>query len=298
MKTFRPIVVLGLFAKLVNCYKNDIGCHYDGDWYDSGKWYELSHKKCYCEYGKFNYCKPLLKCFSNGHGYSSGQWHELYHEKCYCKHGNWIDCKPLKLMCEWDGHEYDAGKWHDNDKEECYCGWDGEWEDCKPHHDSYDPPDHCQTITEIVCDQNSDYLCNDGDGKCYKSILCEALKKVGLDDTLDDKNAHFTVFSPTNKAFVELKLNLNDINKNDLKDVLLTHVVTNRVLDKGDLKHRCSDLLKMASGENTRTICKDNKHTLYQKGEGNSDHNKPKIINSNIHACNGIIHVVDGVILP
>ena len=55
----------------------------------------------------------------------------------------------------------------------------------------------------------------------------------------------------------------------------------------------------MATEESTRTICKrDTGFILYQKGYGNSDNNKPQVIKSDIDACNGIIHVVNKVILP
>ena len=134
------------------------------------------------------------------------------------------------------------------------------------------------------------------------SEFCQAVKNADLGSVLDDMYTDFTVFAPSNDAFDGFRNNGKDFNDNNLstrKQVLLTHVVTNRVLDEGDLKDRCGDLLTMATGKSTRTICKrDNGFILYQKGDGNSDNNKPQVIKSDIDACNGIIHVVNKVILP
>ncbi|VEU41964.1 unnamed protein product [Pseudo-nitzschia multistriata] len=52
----------------------------------------------------------------------------------------------------------------------------------------------------------------------------------------------------------------------------------------------------MTNGLDTRTVCAGDK--VFQKGSGNSDSKKPEIIEFNQKACNGVIHVVDRVILP
>jgi uncharacterized surface protein with fasciclin (FAS1) repeats len=133
------------------------------------------------------------------------------------------------------------------------------------------------------------------------SKFCQAVENADLGSTLDDMQTDFTVFAPSNDAFDGFRLNgmnFNDNNRSTRKNVLLTHVVKDRVLDEGDLKNRCGDLLTMATGKNTRTICKDMDYNLYQKGNGNSDNSKPKVIKSDIGACNGIVHVVNKIILP
>ena len=147
-----------------------------------------------------------------------------------------------------------------------------------------------QTLAEIAC--SGDF-----------SSLCNAIKKAGLYHTLDDKHTHFTAFAPTNDAFDEL-LNLlhfadaRDLSKSTLEDLLLSHVAVDHVLYMDDLKHSCGHLLTMASGDQTRTICKNEKQEIFQKGAKNPDRNKPEIILFNVKACNGIVHVVDEVILP
>ena len=52
----------------------------------------------------------------------------------------------------------------------------------------------------------------------------------------------------------------------------------------------------MTNGKESRTICEDG--ATYQKGGGNSDDDRPEITNTDIEACNGVIHVVSEVMLP
>lgn len=52
----------------------------------------------------------------------------------------------------------------------------------------------------------------------------------------------------------------------------------------------------MTNGKYTRTICRGDH--IFQKGSGNTKDDKPEIIGIDVEACNGVIHVVDEVILP
>jgi hypothetical protein len=52
----------------------------------------------------------------------------------------------------------------------------------------------------------------------------------------------------------------------------------------------------MTNGEDSRTVCKGD--AIYQKGGGNTDDALPQIISADIVACNGVVHVVDNVMLP
>ena len=91
---------------------------------------------------------------------------------------------------------------------------------------------------------------------------------------------------------------VHDIPTRTLKDVLLLHFRCGDYLYKYDLKHRCSYLLHMANGDDTRTICRDGTQRLFQKGNGNTDDDRPRIVDFDKEACNGVIHTVDEVILP
>ena len=114
-----------------------------------------------------------------------------------------------------------------------------------------------------------------------------------MEETLD--SGAWTVFAPTNKAFEEelgeeLGLFLTD--QRGLVEMLLFHAVE-EVLSKDNLN--CGNLIEMANGEKSRTLCQDGK--LFQKGAGNPMSDMPEVVGPDVNACNGIIHVVDEVLL-
>lgn len=132
------------------------------------------------------------------------------------------------------------------------------------------------------------------------STLCTALKLTGLDATLED--GLWTVFAPTEDAFNALPPDvlaglLDDVDA--LTDVLLFHAVPGQAITSRDLL--CGivpddNLITMANGKDSRTVCKEGVPT-YQKGAGNGEDNLPAIIGPDNFACNGVIHIVDNVLL-
>jgi transforming growth factor-beta-induced protein len=127
------------------------------------------------------------------------------------------------------------------------------------------------------------------------STLCTAVTAVGLGDALSG-DGPWTVFAPTNAAFEALDQDLLAAVLADadlLTSVLLFHAV-DKVLFAHDLE--CSHLVHMASGGDSRHVCTDD--GVFQKGSGNPRTAMPKIVDADIGACNGVIHVVDQVMLP
>lgn len=124
------------------------------------------------------------------------------------------------------------------------------------------------------------------------SILVQAIVKAGLAGELS-KPGPYTVFAPTNDAFVsllaELKAkSLDDIDKETLKSVLLYHVVSGRVFSS-DLKSGPVKSLGGVFNVNLQTLSiKDGKGRL-------SGLVADKL---NIQATNGVIHVINKVLLP
>jgi uncharacterized surface protein with fasciclin (FAS1) repeats len=121
------------------------------------------------------------------------------------------------------------------------------------------------------------------------TTLVTALKKADLVTSLSNAGP-FTVFAPTNAAFDKLPpgtLNglMRDDKKEDLQNVLQYHV-TLSALKAESLQD--GQVLGMVNGDNVTVNVKDGKITL-----NNSVH-----IVASIPASNGIIHVVDGVLLP
>ena len=124
-----------------------------------------------------------------------------------------------------------------------------------------------------------------------------------MDGKLDRDESDFTVFVPSNSAFDFLleELGYDEIvhyPEYSLRNLLRTHIVEDHVIYKNDLKGRCGNLLEMDNGEKTRTVCENNGTKIYQKGALNSEEDVPRVISFDIHACNGVIHVLYSVILP
>jgi transforming growth factor-beta-induced protein len=141
----------------------------------------------------------------------------------------------------------------------------------------------CSSITALAC------------GTAGLETLCTAVKAAGLNGTL--ASGTYTVFAPTNDAFKSLPSGTLDALLKDipaLKNILLFHVVSGRAVYSKNLK--CTKLLRMANGKNSRTVCRNNKK--HQKGAGNSRDKMPEIISPDIKACNGVVHLVSQVMLP
>ncbi|MCU4177552.1 fasciclin domain-containing protein [Carboxylicivirga sp. N1Y90] len=127
------------------------------------------------------------------------------------------------------------------------------------------------------------------------SILVAALQKVGLDDDLAADNSDFTVFAPTNAAFValleELDVNgLDDIPNEVLTEVLLYHVVAGgkkaSMIESGYYS-------SLSSGPSEGYTL-----SFYVDMTMGKINDRASIIQTDIEADNGIIHVIDKVILP
>jgi len=146
-------------------------------------------------------------------------------------------------------------------------------------------PDPC-SIHEIACD-SEDF-----------SYLCAAMTATGLNEPLDDYSGNYTVFAPSDAAVEKL----GDVaiaylfapeNVELLGELVAFHVVEDQVLYSSDLE--CQERTEMSNGKDSRTVCK--RESFYQKGKGNSDEDRPEIVEVDIEACNGVIHVVDELML-
>ena len=109
----------------------------------------------------------------------------------------------------------------------------------------------------------------------------------------------YTVFGPTNAAFNKLSQATRDFLFSDkgndtLRDIVRYHLVEDRRINYRDLV--CDRSYLMTNGENTRTKCGSDKFTKFQVGQGNTI--RPQISLRNIPASNGVLHVVNEVILP
>jgi len=126
------------------------------------------------------------------------------------------------------------------------------------------------------------------------SILVQALVKADLASTLQGVGP-FTVFAPTDAAFVAfLKTTpyatLNDVPKDVLTQILLNHVVSGKVKSTDLTTGYVKTLAKSAtSGTNTMSMYVDLRSGVKLNGVAT-------VTTADIMASNGVIHVVDKVI--
>jgi uncharacterized surface protein with fasciclin (FAS1) repeats len=133
------------------------------------------------------------------------------------------------------------------------------------------------------------------------TTLVAAVKAAGLVDTLKAPGP-FTVFAPTNEAFAKLPAGTVDTllkpeNKEMLTRILTYHVVAGR-LSANDLKKMIKEghgqaTLKTVSGGTLTAMMQGSSIVLKDEKGGMSMVTIPNVFQSN-----GVIHVVDTVVLP
>jgi len=119
--------------------------------------------------------------------------------------------------------------------------------------------------------------------------LATALKAAGLVDTLKGEGP-FTVFAPTDEAFAELPAGtLDDLlkpeNKATLSAILTYHVVPGKVMAEDVVSLSSA---KTVNGKELRIATTDGKVTV----------DNATVIETDIECSNGVIHVIDSVMLP
>lgn len=119
------------------------------------------------------------------------------------------------------------------------------------------------------------------------STLVAAVKAAGLAETLSGPGP-FTIFAPTNEAFAKLPAGtvddlLKPENKAKLTAILTYHVVPGKVM-AADVK---AGKVKTVNGAEV-TIATEGGVTI----------DKAKVVKTDITGTNGVIHIIDTVILP
>ena len=123
------------------------------------------------------------------------------------------------------------------------------------------------------------------DGR-FKTLVA-AVQAAGLVDTLKGKGP-FTVFAPTDDAFAKLPAGTVEALLKDpakLKDILLYHVVAGNVM--------AADAAKLTSANTVQ-----GKPIMIKAKDGKVMINDATVIIPDVKAGNGVIHVIDSVMLP
>jgi uncharacterized surface protein with fasciclin (FAS1) repeats len=142
-------------------------------------------------------------------------------------------------------------------------------------------PATAETITEIVA------------GNPEFSTLLAAVEAAGLAETLSG-DGPFTVFAPTDAAFAELPEGTLDTllqpeNQDQLAAILTYHVVPAEVM-AADVQ--AGEVPTVNSAPFTVTL--DGQAVTITDGQGN----QANVIETDVDASNGVVHVIDAVLLP
>jgi uncharacterized surface protein with fasciclin (FAS1) repeats len=134
------------------------------------------------------------------------------------------------------------------------------------------------------------------------TTLVAAVQAAGLVDTLEGPGP-FTVFAPTNQAFDKLPAGTVDSllkpeNKSLLTKVLTYHVVAGR-LSSSDLMKKIREgngtaELTTAEGGKLWVMLHDGKHITLKDEKGGT----ALVTIDNVFQSNGVIHVIDTVVMP
>lgn len=121
------------------------------------------------------------------------------------------------------------------------------------------------------------------------NTLVAAVQAAGLVETLKS-DGPFTVFAPTDEAFAKLpegtvEMLLKPENKDKLVAVLTYHVVAGKVMAK--------DVVKLSSAKTVQ-----GKEAMIKVMDGKVMVDAANVVLTDVKASNGVIHVIDSVILP
>ncbi len=133
------------------------------------------------------------------------------------------------------------------------------------------------------------------------STLVSALQAAELAQMMKEQEGPFTVFAPTNDAFAKvdkatLDMLLMPENKQQLQTLLTYHVVSGEVMS-ADLAQQISanngsySFATVEGAELTATMQGEN--IVIKDGKGNT----ANIVQANVDASNGVVHMVDTVLM-
>lgn len=133
------------------------------------------------------------------------------------------------------------------------------------------------------------------------TTLVAAVKAAGLVETLESKGP-FTVFAPTNAAFAKLPAGTVETlvkpeNKETLTKILTYHVVPGKISSK-----ELMTWIKKNGGKYMAKTVQGEELTFWMKGANmyvkDAKGNSAKITIADVNQSNGVIHVIDTVLMP
>jgi uncharacterized surface protein with fasciclin (FAS1) repeats len=144
-----------------------------------------------------------------------------------------------------------------------------------------------KTESTATCTAGKDLVAVAAGAENFKTLVA-AVKAAGLVETLQGRGP-FTIFAPTDAAFAKLPAGtvedlLKPENKEKLVAILTYHVVPGKVL-AADVK---TSQAKTVQGQSVKLVVSDNGVMV----------DNAKVVKTDVLAENGVIHVIDTVIIP
>lgn len=128
------------------------------------------------------------------------------------------------------------------------------------------------------------------------STLIDALQAANLVGALSASNGPFTVFAPSNEAFLglptELVTCLLSSNIEGLTKILKYHVVPGKVMSTDLINNQ---IITTLNGATVTVALEDEEVKLFPNPASSTP---SKVIRADVAACNGVIHVIDKVLVP
>ena len=141
--------------------------------------------------------------------------------------------------------------------------------------------------TNVTADSTEDIPTNAAATGVHDSLVA-ALAHAGLVDTLAG-DGPFTVFAPTDQAFADAGIDLSTFDNDEanatLVDILTYHVVSGSVMS--------SDLVDAST-----TDALNGDKLSFTVGDSEVKVNDAVVTQSNVEASNGIIHIIDKILIP
>ena len=117
------------------------------------------------------------------------------------------------------------------------------------------------------------------------TLLSLAAERPDILEALSDPNGSFTVFAPTNEAFEDALAAFPDLTEEQITEILTYHVIAGATVLSTDLEDGAS--VETLQGENITVNLNDGVQI-----------NNANVVAADIAGTNGVVHVIDAVILP
>jgi uncharacterized surface protein with fasciclin (FAS1) repeats len=133
------------------------------------------------------------------------------------------------------------------------------------------------------------------------STLVSALQNADLADTFTEEEGPYTVFAPTNSAFEKVdEATMDELMKSENQDQLAT-VLKYHVVDDEITASDLSQMIEDGEGEASISTMDGAELKVIMEGDNivlqDENGNKATIIATDIEASNGMVHLIDGVVM-